>query len=124
MFLPEIYDENRVHCSLIMAKASVTTSKVTSIPRLDLSAALSAVRLSVLLKSELHIKIDEEFFWTDSQVVLSYINNEAQRFHVFVANRVQLIRENTNLNQWHYVDTSENPADYASRAELPKRQRG
>ncbi len=108
-------DENRVHCSLIMAKARVAPSKVTSIPRLELSAAVTAVRLSVLLKSELHIEIDEEFFWTDSQVVLSYINNEARRFHVFVANRVQLIRENTNLNQWHYVDTSENPADYASR---------
>lgn len=81
-------DENRVHCSLIMAKARVAPSKVTSIPHLELSAAVTAVRLSVLLKSELHIETDEEFFWTDSQVVLSYINNEARRFHVFVANQV------------------------------------
>ncbi|KAL0147770.1 hypothetical protein M9458_056913, partial [Cirrhinus mrigala] len=97
-----------------MAKARVSPSKVTSIPRLELSAAVTAVRLSVLLKSELRTKIDEEFLWTDSQVILSYLNNEARRFHVFVAHRVRLIRENTNLNQWHYVDTTENPADYAS----------
>lgn len=89
-------DKNRVHCRLIMAKARVAPSKVTSIPHLELSAAVTDVRLSVLLKSELHIEIDEEFFWSDSQVVLSYINNEAQRFHVFVENRVQL-RERTPI---------------------------
>ena len=33
-----------------------------------------------------------EWFWTDSSAVLSYIRNEARRFHVFVANRVQQIR--------------------------------
>lgn len=106
---------NKVHCSFVMAKARVAPSKITSIPRLELSAAVVAARLSVLLKSELNMKIDEEFFWTDSQVILAYINNEARRFHIFVANRVQLIRECTNPSQWHYVDTTENPADHASR---------
>lgn len=60
------------------------------------------------------MKIDAEFFWTDAQVVLSYISNEARQFHVFVANRVQMIRENTNPNQWNHVDTTETPADHAS----------
>lgn len=108
-------DHNKVHCSLIMAKARVAPSKVTSIPRLELSAAMPASRLSVLLKSELNMKINDEFFWTDSKVTLAYINNEARRFHVFVANLVQSIRENTNPSQWHYVDTAKNPADHASR---------
>lgn len=98
-----------------MAKARVAPSKITSIPRLELSAAVTSARMSVMLKAELEMKIDEEFFWTDSQVVLAYINNEARGFHVFVANRVQLIRECTDPNQWHYVDTAQNPADHASR---------
>ena len=34
---------------------------------------------------------------------------------MFVTNRVQLIRDNSNTNQWHYVDTKSNPADDASR---------
>ncbi|KAK7909491.1 hypothetical protein WMY93_014175 [Mugilogobius chulae] len=108
-------DKDEVHCSLVMAKARVAPSKVTSIPRLELAAAVISAKVSVLLKCELDMEIDQEVFWTDSQVVLGYINNDARRFHIFVANRVQLIRNISDPNQWHYVDTSENPADHASR---------
>ncbi len=34
---------------------------------------------------------------------------------MFVANRVQLIREKMDPNNCHYVDTTQNPADLASR---------
>ena len=54
-------------------------------------------------------------FWADSKVVLGYIANDSKRFHVFVANRVQQIRDQTEPNQWQYVRTDENPADHASR---------
>lgn len=101
-----------------MAKARVAPTKIKSIPRLELSAAVVSARMSVMLKAELELKIDQEFFWTDSQVVLAYVNNEARRFHVFVANRVQLIREITSTHQWYYVNTSENPADHVSRGLL------
>ena len=47
--------------------------------------------------------------------MLRYIANERQRFHVFVANRVQLIRDHSHSNQWKYVATKENLADDASR---------
>ena len=57
----------------------------------------------------------KEIFWTDSKTVLGYINNDARRFHVFVGNRVQEIREQSSPNQWHYVETKSNPADIASR---------
>ncbi len=108
-------DKSKVHCSLVMAKARVAPTKITSIPRLELAAAVLSAKMSVMLKTELEMKIDQEFFWTDSQVVLAYINNEARRFHVFVANRVQLIRDITDQSQWYYVNTTENPADHASR---------
>lgn len=67
-----------------------------------------------MLREELELKIDQEYFWTDLKVVLDYINNEAQGFHVFVANRVQRIRESDSA-QWYYVATDENPTDHASR---------
>ncbi|KAL6480076.1 hypothetical protein MHYP_G00111090 [Metynnis hypsauchen] len=110
-----LLSKEKVHCSLVMGKARVAPTKIVTIPRLELTAAVTSAAVSNMLREELEFKIDEEYYWTDSQVVLGYINNEARRFHVFVANRVQRIRETTDTRQWHYIDTEENPADHASR---------
>ncbi|PIK33816.1 hypothetical protein BSL78_29367 [Apostichopus japonicus] len=107
--------EDHVYCSLVIGKARVSPTKVVTVPRLELTAAVVAVKISIKLKQELHMHIDSEYFWCDSQVVLAYINNDAKRFHVFVSNRVQFIKEHTEPNQWHYISTRENPADHASR---------
>ncbi|XP_049336637.1 uncharacterized protein LOC125802479 [Astyanax mexicanus] len=110
-----VVGEDKVHCSLVMGKARVAPTKVVTIPRLELTAAVVSAAVSSMLKEELELKIDQEYFWTDSQVVLGYINNEARRFHIFVANRVQRIREMTDPAQWHYINTDQNPADHSSR---------
>ena len=68
-----------------------------------------------MLKTEMHLENVTESYWTDSNVVLGYIYKEARRFHVFVGNRVQLIREATDVRSWGYVDTQNNPADDSSR---------
>jgi hypothetical protein len=68
-----------------------------------------------MLQEELDYKSIEEIYWTDSKGVLGYINNDARRFHVFVANRVQQIRDHSSKDQWNYVDSKLNPADKASR---------
>ena len=57
----------------------------------------------------------DDFYWSDSKVVLGYIANNARRFHVYVANREQQIRDKTEPEQWNYVQTKHNPADNASR---------
>ena len=110
-----LFSADRVHCCLITSKARVSPVKVVTIPRLELTAAVIAVKMSQKVKGELKMKIDGEYFWCDSQIVLSYINNDARRFHVFVGNRVQFIREHSVVSQWHYVSTLHNPADHASR---------
>jgi len=103
------------HCCLVASKARVSPVRTVTIPRLELTAAVVAVKLSQKLKQELQMHIDDEFFWCDSQVVLGYISNDAKRFHVFVANRVQFIRDHSRVDQWQYLSTQENPADHASR---------
>lgn len=104
-----------VHVALAMAKSRVSPIKITTIPRLELTAAVVSVSVSRILKEELRYTDITEFFWTDSKVVLGYINNEARRFHTFVANRVQRIHLSTVPQQWRYVPTKDNPADHVSR---------
>ena len=114
-YLRLVNDEGQCHCSLVMSKARVVPLKPITIPRLELSAAVVSVKISSMLQQELNFSDAEEMYWTDSKIVLGYIANDSRRFHVFVANRLQLINEHTVQSQWRHVDTKENPADIASR---------
>lgn len=119
-YLRLINDQDEVSCSLVVAKSRVTPLKLVTIPRLELTAATISAKMSAFLRKELRYDNLREFFWTDSKIVLGYINNEARRFHVYVANRVQQIHEKTKPGSWFYVDTNSNPADDASRGMTAK----
>ena len=88
-------DDQRMHRSLVTGKATVTPLKPESFPLLELTAALVSVTLNVLPR-QLDYDVNSEMVWTDSRVVFVYIANEARRFHVFVANKVQHIRDDTH----------------------------
>ena len=76
-YLRMVNDLEEVHCSLIFGKSRVAPVKYVSIPRLELTAATLSVKISKMLRDELDIHISSEVFWTDSQVVLGYINNDS-----------------------------------------------
>ena len=98
-----------------MAKSRVAPLKSVTIPRLELTAATISVKVAAMLKDELDMETTESTFWTDSQIVLGYIANETKRFRTFVANRVKMIHDNSSKDQWKFVGTDDNPADFASR---------
>ena len=114
-YLRLVNHEGEVHCALVASKARVAPLKAMTIPRLELTAALLAAKVGTSIKESLQMDINEEHYWSDSQVTLGYIQNDAKRFHIFVANRVQTIKNLTKPQQWHHVSTLENPADHASR---------
>ena len=74
-----------------------------------------AVKVAVQLREELDMEINEEVFWTDSKMVLSYIQNTKKRFKTFVATCIHQIKSCTDVLQWQYISTKENPADDCSR---------
>lgn len=108
-------DRGEKHVSFLMGKSRVAPLKQITIPRMELTAAMIAVKIDRMLKEELEVPLMESVFWTDSTTVLKYIENDALRFKTFVANRVSFIREATTSSQWKYVNTTQNPADQASR---------
>ena len=107
--------EKVIHVAFLFGKARVAPLKPVTIPRLELTAAVVAVRVDKMLQAELQLPLRKSVFWTDSTSVLKYIKNEDRRFQTFVANRVTTIRDHSDVSQWRYVPTSQNPADDASR---------
>ena len=86
-----------------------------SIPRFELTAATAASEFYLTLLAETEEKYGRIFFWTDSECVLKQIRDTKLRQDTFVANRLSKIRANTNVSDWHHVETINNPADIASR---------
>ncbi|KAK0142160.1 hypothetical protein N1851_020144 [Merluccius polli] len=66
-------NKNYIHVAFLMGKARVTPIKTVTIPRLELTAAVLAVRVDLMLKAELKLQLQESVFWTDSTSVLKYI---------------------------------------------------
>ena len=108
-------EKGDIHCAFLMGKAHIAPIKTMTIPRLELMAATVSVRVGEMIARELDEPAESKTYWTDSNTVLKYIRNDKKRFHVFVANRMQTIRNATNPNQWRYVGTDINPADDSDR---------
>ncbi|XP_026672465.1 uncharacterized protein LOC113464792 [Ceratina calcarata] len=102
--------------SIIMSKSRVAPLKVMSVPRLELQAALLATRLAKTIASEHDFRITRRIFWSDSKTVLHWIRKDPREFKIFVANRLSEIRENSEVNEWRWVPTKDNPADDGTRA--------
>ncbi|XP_058816141.1 uncharacterized protein LOC131679426 [Topomyia yanbarensis] len=104
-----------VECVLVSAKTRVAPLKFTSIPRLELQAAVVGARLARSIGESLSIPISNRFFWTDSWDVMCWINSDHRRYSQFVAFRVSEILEITEINEWRWVPTKLNVADDATK---------
>ena len=100
---------------LIAAKTKVAPLEATSTPRLELMAAVLAVKLAIPMKKILEVPETQIFYWTDSMNVLWWIKNKSRALKTFVGNRIAKIQKESSPTQWNYVKTDENPADLPSR---------
>ena len=115
-YLRTVNSKGEVHVSFLIGKSRVAPIKPISIPRMELTAAVVSVNVTKMLQSELDYENLQSVYYTDSEVVIGYISNEAHRFHVYIGNRVQHIRDRSDPEQWHHVPGKDNPADEASRS--------
>ncbi|XP_052783285.1 uncharacterized protein LOC128219515 [Mya arenaria] len=108
------YEAGLAQIGFLMGKSKVAPISGHTIPRLELCAAVIAVKIAQTVAEHMEMLIETFTFHTDSRVVLGYINNNTRRFHTFVSNRVERIRHFTKPAQWRYICTRLNPADCAT----------
>ena len=65
--------------------------------------------------SQLDVAVDEVKFYTDSQIVLHYLQNESKKHPVFIANRLNEIRLHSKLSEWNFVPGNKSPTDLCTR---------
>lgn len=80
MYLRSVDEHLNVHVSFVSANSKLAPRAATSMPRLELCAAFEGARSYLHMKRELGLPLDEAKFYTDSRVILGYINNEERRF--------------------------------------------
>ena len=114
-FLRSVFEDGVVHCAFLMGKSRLAPLKAQTIPRLELMAAVLAVKQDAVVRREMRLTVDRTVYWCDSMIVIQYVRKRTKRLKTFVANRVATIHEGSSGDQWRYVDSSSNPADIASR---------
>ena len=104
----------KTELAFVLGKARVAPMKVTTIPKLELQAALLAARLKQDICRALTVHVNKVYMWTDSTTVLQWLNSTSKQ-PIFVANRVCEILEHTSVDEWNHVASSDNPADGMTR---------
>lgn len=109
-------------CNFLFGKAkTVPKNSNVSMPRLELTAAVTAAKLHYQSMRSLDVPISRSCLWSDAHTVLKWIANRRLRLKVFVAQRVKTICQYTKPSDWHYVPTKLNPADVGSRGVSPRK---
>ncbi|GFU40235.1 integrase_H2C2 domain-containing protein [Trichonephila clavipes] len=115
VYCKSITSDGKMLVHLIASKSRVAPTKQTTIPRLELCAAMLLAKLVHRVKQALKLNVTNTFLWSDSMIVLSWLRKESYQLKTFVANRIATIQETTSSEQWRYVATEDNPADFVSR---------
>ena len=102
--------------AFVIGKGRVAPMQHLSIPRLELQAAVMAVRPKEQIVKEHESKIQKSNFWTDFTTVLQWIHSSHRKQQVFVADRVAEVLDTTNVSQRNHVSGISNPADIGTQA--------
>lgn len=122
-----VYVKNSNGMYLLTAKTRVTPNKKQlTIPKLELCAATLLAKLMKKIVTTMNLTC-EIFLWSDSTIVIAWLNENPKKWKVFVSARVakikkiekQISEKNNCKITWFHISGKVNPADCASRGIWP-----
>lgn len=119
VYLRTINPDRFVWTQFLTAKSKVAPIKSQAIPRFELSGTLLLTSLISGIQQALLNNLTRTVCWTDSTIVLHWINTSPHTPKTFVANRVSEIKTKTSIRDWRHVLTN-NSADLISRGQMPE----
>lgn len=123
IYIRSVNKEGEIFVRLLCAKTRVAPLKAVTIPKLELCGAVLAAKLCSTVVKALRCAIVKIVYWSDSQIVLSWLKGQQSRLKTFVLHRVEIIKNITSSqgdSSWMYVPSAQNPADLASRGLFPE----
>ena len=114
------YSDHPPVIALVTAKTKVAKLKPPTVPRLELDGAVLLTKLLNNVSSILGVSQSHCHAWTDSSIVLAWLDGKPRENPIYVANRVQFIMQRTSPQTWRHVPMADNPADCASRGMMPR----
>ncbi|XP_059217585.1 uncharacterized protein LOC131994736 [Stomoxys calcitrans] len=118
VYIRVVHPDGDIYSNLLVSKTKVAPLKRTTIPKLELCGADLLTKLIKSISNDVQIE-HKLFLWTDSSIVLGWLQKSPQTLKTFVANRISDILSVVDISQWNYVKTDENPADLGSRGCAP-----
>lgn len=112
LYMRSINANGEVLTRLIASKSRIAPLKTTTIPRLELCAALLLSRLyRKIVHSFREVVQQKTYLWSDSTIVLCWLKKGSRSFKTFVSVRIAEIQESTVGCAWKYVNSNDSPAD-------------
>ena len=115
IFIRATYPDRPPSVEIVISKSKVTPLATRTIPQLELCGANLLAKLMTTTRQTLGIPMKDIFVYTDSTIVLAWLDGKPRRYCIYSANRIASTVNLLPSNKWKHVPTSQNPADAASR---------
>ena len=95
VYIWSLYTDASVSVRLVAAKSKVAPLKKLTLPKLELAGVWLLAKLPNKVRSTLDLNLSQLYAWSNSQIVLAWLDGSSLKLQTFVSNHVTQIMEFT-----------------------------